>query len=90
MEREELFAISFSLKQKPMQDPLSLLLLLKAVQGKMVKAMLKGEKDSRIITQDVVISIERPEGKDGSAVKGLTHNQNTKAQRIYQEFGKLK
>lgn len=73
-----------------MQEPLSLLLLLKAAQGKMLKAVLKGEKDSLVITQDVVISTERPEGEDGSAVKGLTHNQNIKAQRIYQEFGKLK
>ena len=70
MKRKELFAISFSLKWKPMQEPLSLLLLLKAAQGKMLKAVLKGEKDSLVTTQDVVISIERPEGEDGSAVKG--------------------
>lgn len=40
-----------------MQEALSLLLLLKAVQEKLLKAMLKGEKDSLVITQDVVIYI---------------------------------
>lgn len=47
MKSEELFSIFFSLKQKPTQEPLSLLLLLKAVQEKMLKAMLMGGKTHR-------------------------------------------